>query len=290
VEGVDKDQFAEFLRHRRERLSPTEVGAPVSSRRRTPGLRREEVAVLAAVSLDYYRRLEQGRGPHPSRQVLAGIGRALRLDGMELAHLYRLAGELPPREDASAQVSPGVLQLLERLNGVPALVVDATYAVLAANELASTLVPDLDVEPNLARLIFLHRERLGDRYAAEVVADLRAALGRRPDDSGLRELVAELVSGSKEFAIMWADHEVGPQRTSCVEIDHPVVGELILCCEALLLPDRDQRLLIYTAAPDSPSAEALGRLEPKSSAGRSAGRLRSRLNSPAGRPAVALRM
>ncbi|KAB2346991.1 helix-turn-helix transcriptional regulator [Actinomadura rudentiformis] len=266
---MDKDEFAAFLRTRRERLRPADVGLPAGRRRRTPGLRREEVAVLAAISVDYYTRLEQSRGPHPSRQVLAGLAQALCLSGDERTHLYRLAGELPdgpagPRGD----VSPGMLQMLHRLDAIPALIIDAKFEVLAWNDLGAALITDFSTlapkERNLARHIFLDstaKPGFGvprtERYARDIVSDLRAASARYPGSLEISELVAELLDGSTEFAELWADHEVGAQRTMCTTIDHPQVGPLVLCCEMLSIPDRDQRLVLYTAEPGSSSYEAL---------------------------------
>jgi hypothetical protein len=266
---VDKDEFARFLRTRRERLRPGDVGLQAGRRRRTPGLRREEVAVLAAISADYYTRLEQSRGPHPSRQVLSGLARALRLSDDERAHLYHLAGELPdgpsgPRRDVSA----GMVQMLQRLDGIPALIIDAKFEVLAWNELAAALIADFSAltarERNLARHIFLRGfMRPGsaapptERYARDIVAALRTASARYSGHPEIAELVTELVDGSEEFATLWADHEVGVQRTMCTHIDHPKVGPLTLCCEMLNISDRDQRLILYTAEPGSPSYEAL---------------------------------
>jgi transcriptional regulator with XRE-family HTH domain len=266
---VDQDQLAAFLRTRRERLHPGDVGLPTGRRRRTPGLRREEVAVLAAISVDYYTRLEQSRGPRPSHQVLSGLARALRLTDDERAHLFRLAGQLPgapagPRRD----VSPGMLQMLQRLDGIPAMVIDAKFEVLAWNDLAVALVADFPAlrpgQRNLARHIFL-KDHAGqgsgatrtERYARDVVAELRATSVRYPDDADVAQLVAELVDGSAEFAQLWAGHEVGIQHTSCTTIDHPKIGSITLCCEMLTIPDRDQRLILYTAEPGSSSYEAL---------------------------------
>jgi transcriptional regulator with XRE-family HTH domain len=264
---VDQDQLAEFLRTRRERLHPADLGLPAGRRRRTPGLRREEVAVLAAISADYYTRLEQSRGPRPSRQVLSGLAKALRLSDDERAHLFRLAGQLPaapvgPRSD----VSPGMLQMLRRLDGIPAMVLDAKFEVLAWNDLAAALIADFSAlapeDRNLARHVFLKdHTRLGvvenERYTRDIVAELRSASARYPGDSEVTELVTELVAGSAEFADLWADHEIGVQRTMCTTIDYPRIGSITLCCEMLSIPDRDQRLILYTAEPGSSSDEAL---------------------------------
>jgi transcriptional regulator with XRE-family HTH domain len=265
---VDQDQLADFLRTRRERLRPADVGLPTGRRRRTPGLRREEVAVLAAISVDYYTRLEQSRGPRPSRQVLSGLAQALRLSEDERAHLFRLAGQLPgspagPRRDVSA----GMVQMLQRLDGIPAMVIDAKFEVLAWNDMAAALIADFSAlgprARNLARHVFLNRTGPGsgavrtERYTRDIVAELRAASARYPGDQEVSELVAELVEGSAEFAALWAGHEVGIQRTMCTTIDHPKIGPLTLCCEMLGIPDRDQRLILYTAEPGSSSYEAL---------------------------------
>jgi transcriptional regulator with XRE-family HTH domain len=262
-----RDQFAEFIRTRRERIRPADVGLPTGQRRRTPGLRREEVAALAAISVDYYTRLEQSRGPQPSRQVLTGLARALRLSADERAHLFQLAGELPGRpEGPPSEVSPGMLQMVRRLGDIPALIIDAKYEVLAWNDLAAALLADFSALPprerNLARLAFLADagspgRASGERHAAAVVADLRTAAARYPTDPQIAELVAELVDGSAEFARLWAGHEVGAQRATCTVIDHPAVGPLTLCSEMLIIPDCDQRLILYTAEPGSRSADAL---------------------------------
>jgi transcriptional regulator with XRE-family HTH domain len=269
---VDKRQFAEFIRTRRQRLRPADVGLPTGRRRRTPGLRREEVAVLAAISADYYTRLEQSRGPQPSRQVLSGLARALRLSDDERLHLFRLAGELPGRPAGPpTDVSPGMLQMLQRLDGIPAMIIDAKFGVLAWNDLAAALIADFSAlaptERNLARQMFLAAPGSGfgatttERHASDVVADLRTASAYYPDDPEISALVADLVDGSDEFARLWATHAVGVQRTMCTVIDHPRVGPMTLCSEILNIPDRDQRLILYTAEPGSSSWEALRLLD-----------------------------
>jgi transcriptional regulator with XRE-family HTH domain len=268
---MDRKVLAEFLRSRRERLRPSDVGLAAGQRRRTPGLRREEVALLAAMSVDYYTRLEQSRGPQPSRAVLTGIARALRLSDDERAHLFRLAGSQPePPPGPSPDVRAGILHLLDRLDDTPAMVIDAKYQVLAWNSLAAALIADFSALPsrdrNLVRQRFLNcgsptsclydnEETL--QFAREVVADLRAAAARYPDDPDIRALIEDLLTHSPEFATLWADHEVAIQRGMCKTIHHPVVGPLTLQCELLLIPDHDQRLLIYTAAPNTPSHDAL---------------------------------
>ncbi|HEV2783113.1 MAG TPA: helix-turn-helix transcriptional regulator [Actinophytocola sp.] len=268
---MDRAGLADFLRSRRDRLQPTDVGLAAGRHRRTPGLRREEVAQLAAMSVDYYTRLEQARGPQPSRAVLTGIARALRLSDDERAYLFHLAGQQPePPAGPPQDVPPSVLHLLDRLDDTPALVLDAKFQVLAWNQLAAALITDFSAEPprerNLLRRRFLAPpgsacRRYDDeetiRFGQEVAADLRAALARYPDDPGIRELLDELLAGSPEFAQMWAAHEVRVQRTMCKTVNHPVVGPIDLQSQMLLIPDRDQRVVLYTAVPGTSSHEAL---------------------------------
>jgi transcriptional regulator with XRE-family HTH domain len=268
---MDRQDLAHFLRSRRERLRPTDVGLAIGQRRRTPGLRREEVALLAAISVDYYTRLEQARGPQPSRAVLTGIARALRLSDDERAHLFHLAGEQPsPASSPPPDVRPSILHLLDRLDDTPAMVIDIKYQVLAWNRLGAALIGDFSALPekerNLVRRRFigpyeLHPCRFDAeetaRFGREVVADLRAAAGRYPDDPGIRDLIEEVLEASPEFAALWAEHEVGPQRTLCKTLIHPVVGTITLQCEMLEIPDCDQRVLLYTAEPGSSSHQAL---------------------------------
>lgn len=244
---------------------------PVGQRRRTPGLRREEVAALAAISVDYYTRLEQARGPQPSRQVLTGLGRALRLSDDERAHLFHLAGEQPqPPSGLITDVRPGILHLLDRLDDTPAMVLDAKYQILAWNQLAAALICDFSALPprerNLVRQRFLVSHEDSPcrwesaetmQYAREVVADLRTAVARYPDDPDIRELIDDVRAGSPEFARLWAEHEVRVQRSMCKTIWHPQVGSINLQSEMLLVPDCDQRILLYTAEPGTPSHEAL---------------------------------
>lgn len=269
MDRFDRAELAAFLRHRREQVQPADVGLPAGQRRRTPGLRRQEVATLASMSVDYYVRLEQGRGPRPSRQLLSALARALRLSTDQTAYLHHLVGESPalpagPRRD----VRPGVLHLLDRLDDTPALVCDATYEVLAWNAMAAALITDFSALPrrerNVVRRFFTdpavrarHERRSGLAFARESVADLRAAAARYPADAGLRELIAELRAASPEFARLWEAHEVGVRRSSRKLLKHPAVGWLDLDCEALHDPERDQWIVIYSAAPGTPSYDSL---------------------------------
>ncbi|MCO6003995.1 helix-turn-helix transcriptional regulator [Actinoallomurus purpureus] len=266
---LDRKELAAFLRRSRARVRPGDVGLEAGPRRRTPGLRRQEVAQLARMSVDYYIRLEQGRGPRPSRQMLSAIGRALRLSDDERDHLYHLAGEVPgPPPGPARDVRPGVLHLLDRLDDTPAMVCDATYEVLAWNAMAAALLGDFSRLPPGERNLILrfftdskararHDADGARRFARESVADLRAAAALYPHDAGVRRLVERLRAASPEFRGLWAEHDVQVRRSASKRLRHPLVGWLDLDCEALHDPHRDQWTIFYTAAPGSPSQEAL---------------------------------
>lgn len=263
---MDRSELAEFLRNRRRRVQPADAGLEAGRRRRTPGLRREEVARLAGMSVDYYIRLEQARGPRPSRQILGALARALRLSNDEHTYLLHLVGEPSAIPGLSREVPAGVLHLLDRLNDTPAMVLDAKFDILAWNAMAGALFTDFSMLPmrerNLLSWHFRHaaaqmEPRDADRIAREVVADLRAAAGRHPDDPGLRALVAELFRECDQFAQLWSAHEIHVQRSSVNRMTHPVVGPIELDSQALMVSCADQRLLFYTAAPGTPSHDAL---------------------------------
>ncbi|WP_068895522.1 helix-turn-helix transcriptional regulator [Planomonospora sphaerica] len=266
---MNRSGLAEFLRNRRARLTPREAGLPGGGRRRTPGLRRQEVAQLAGMSIDYYIRLEQARGPHPSRQVLGALARALMLTADERAHLFHLAGEAPaPGGRPSRDVPQGVLNLLASLEDVPAYVVDAKYDILAWNPLAEVLMGDLDgagpQELNVVRRIFaspdlragLCEEEKGG-FARAAVADLRAAAARYPDDPSIGELVAEMLALSPQFAAFWQTHDVEIRRDQRKRMSHPLIGVIEVSCQSLHVPDRDQRVVLYTTDAGSPARDAL---------------------------------
>jgi transcriptional regulator with XRE-family HTH domain len=269
---VDRAELAAFLRTRRARLRPGDVGLPAAARRRTPGLRREEVALLAGVSVDYYSRLEQARGPSPSRQVLAALARALRLTGDERDHLFRLAGEPAPEPQAhSDHVRPGVLHLLDRLADSAVVVTNDLGDVLAWTPLAQALFTDLGALPagrqNLYRMFFTGQEELHrllpedrERAAQANVADLRATWARRPGDQAVRRLVDQLRRASPLFERLWATHDVAVRHADRKRILHPTVGLLELDCEVLLTPEHDQRLILHTAPPGTETAEKLALL------------------------------
>ncbi|AEW98534.1 helix-turn-helix transcriptional regulator [Streptantibioticus cattleyicolor] len=268
---MDKRELAGFLRSRRERISPADIGLPAGPRRRTPGLRREEVAQLAFISTEYYTRLEQARAPRPSREVLAGLTRALRLTDAERDHLHHLAGTPPgPPPGPSREVRPSLLDLLRRLPQAAALVLSATYEVIAWNDLAAALLEDFSAlsrrDRNLVRRAFLGPRPDGrrlyglsdaDTFAHTMAQNLRATAARYPDDPEVTGLVDELLAGSAEFAGVWASHGVRAEPTLCKTLHHPLVGPVHVNCDVLDVTDRDQRVVIYTAAPGSPSEEAL---------------------------------
>ncbi|MEU3991374.1 helix-turn-helix transcriptional regulator [Streptomyces platensis] len=268
---MDRRELAGFLRSRRERITPADVGLPAGQRRRTPGLRREEVAQLAFISTEYYARLEQARAPHPSREVLAQLARALRLSDAERDHLHHLAGAPPgPPPGPSREIRQSIVDLLRRLPEAAALVVSATYEVIAWNELAAALMEDFSVlsrrDRNLIRRAFLGPYRNGrrlygvsdaDEFARTSTQQLRTAAARYPNDPEVTGLVAELLDGSAEFARLWAAHDVTDRPTLCKTFEHPLVGPVSVNCDVLDIADRDQRVFLYTAAPGSPSEEAL---------------------------------
>jgi transcriptional regulator with XRE-family HTH domain len=272
---MDKHELGAFLRSRRERLRPEDAGLPAGARRRTPGLRREEVAVLAHISTEYYVRLEQGRAPRPSGEVLAAIAGALRLTAAESDHLHVLAGTAPVRAGLHRRdVRPSILALLDRLPQTAAIVTSAAFEVLAWNDLAAALMEDFAVlapeDRNFARKAFLGPPRpdaplYGISDAAEfrhhVVMELRSALARYPADPMVTGLVSELRDGSPAFARLWERHDVQAAPTLRKTFRHPAVGEITVDCDALKLTDRDQHLVLYTAPPGSPDADALALLD-----------------------------
>jgi transcription regulator MmyB-like protein/helix-turn-helix protein len=268
----DRTDLAAFLRSKRARLRPADVGLPDGFRRRTPGLRRQEVAQLAGMSVDYYIRMEQARGPRPSRQVLSALARALMLSRDERAYLFRIAGEnAPPMAGLVGEVPPAVRILLDTLTTTPAYVVSARYDLLAWNPLATLFIGDPSTLPpddrNMVRWMFRQPVEDGPwdnaahlAFARSTVADLRAAYARYPGDPGIEALVTELLALSPMFAEMWGAHEVAERRRIVKRIDHPMAGPLEFECQVLGIPDTDQRLILYCAAPGSPTADAFARL------------------------------
>ncbi|MCY1145310.1 helix-turn-helix transcriptional regulator [Actinoplanes sp. Pm04-4] len=268
---MDKQELGAFLRTRRERLRPTDVGLPSGPRRRTPGLRREEVAVLAHISTEYYVRLEQGRAPRPSGEVLAGIAAALHLTGAESEHLHVLAGTAPIRTERHRRdVRPSILALLDRLPNTAGFVTSAIFEVLAWNSLAAALMEDfgklVPEERNLARRAFLASKSqlyaVADltEFRHQVVMELRATLARYPSDPAVTGLVAELRAGSPDFERLWERHDVQAVPMLTKTFHHPVVGRVTVDCDSLALTERDQHLVLYSAVPGSADADALALL------------------------------
>jgi transcriptional regulator with XRE-family HTH domain len=268
---VDRRELAGFLRSRRERITPADVGLSAGPRRRTPGLRREEVAQLAHISTEYYARLEQARGPHPSTEVLAALARALRLSDAERGHLHTLAGAPPvPPPGPSRIVRQSILDLIGRLPMAAATVMSATYEVIAWNDLAAALMEDFSAVPrrdrNLVRRVFLDARPKGERlygvsdaddFARHSAQRLRATAARYPDDPEVRQLVDDLLAGSAEFRGLWAAHDVSAEHTLVKTFRHPLVGPVVVNCDVLDISDQDQRVVIYTATPGTPSEEAM---------------------------------
>ena len=267
-----REELAAFLRARRARLQPGDVGLPGGIRRRTPGLRRQEVAQLAGVSIDYYIRLEQGRGPNPSRQVLSALARALMLTADERTYLFRVAGQHPPAVASPArELTPAIRVLLGSLVDVPAYVVDAKYDVLAWNDLATHFLSDLSLVPaddrNMIRWMF--RRPSDDPYwdrasaqafARSTIADLRSAYARYPGDPGIEALVTELLGTSPRFADFWAAHDVEERRRIVKSVLSPEHGPLEFECQVLQIPETGQRMIVYCAEPGSPTHEVFRRL------------------------------
>jgi transcriptional regulator with XRE-family HTH domain len=266
---MERNDLADFLRRRRALLRPETAGVPAGERRRTPGLRRFEVAELAAMSPDYYARLEQGRGPRPSVAMLTALARALRLTGDERDHLFRLAGHhAPPCVGGDEHVGRGLLRLLDGLPRLPALVASDLNIVLAQNPMADALLGERSPARGLARSCtyrWFTDATMRERYPAEdhehesraQVEDLRAALAVRPADPVAGELVAALRAESAEFAGLWARHDVEVRRSDRKRILHPAVGLIELDFDILATPRQDQRLIVYSPAPGSAAVSQL---------------------------------
>jgi transcriptional regulator with XRE-family HTH domain len=266
---MDRAALADLLRNRRARLDPADVGLPPGHRRRTPGLRRDEVAALAAISTDYYTRLEQRRGPHPSPAVLTALARALRLTEDERDHLFHLAGQpAPERRTTGAHVSPGVLYLLDRLTDTPAFVIDDLGALLVQNRMSKLVSGDQTSFTGRRRNHTWRwftepesRSRVPEEDWAEHsrthAADLRAAVGRRGNDPELAAMVADLLKTSPEFAALWPEHEVAVRRSDAKRLIHPEVGLLDLLCEHLTSDVDGASLVVLHPRPGTDCREKL---------------------------------
>lgn len=266
---MDRAALADFLRRRREALQPRDVGLPDGVRRRAPGLRREEVASLAAMSTDYYTRLEQRRGPQPSEQMLVALARALRLTSDERDYLFRLAGRNAPTPvSAAAHVAPALLRVLDRLDDTPALILSHLGETLVQNRLATALFGDRSRHTGLARSEIYRwftdpAERLRypeddrDRQSRAQVAGLRVAYGSLGPRSRAGELLRALQRVSPEFAELWDRHEVGTRFTDHKTLIHPELGPIEVDCQVLFTEDQSQALLVLTAPRGSEGYEKI---------------------------------
>jgi transcriptional regulator with XRE-family HTH domain len=278
----NRDEIRDFLASRRARITPEQAGLPAfGGKRRVSGLRREEVSLLAGISVEYYTRLERGNARGISESVLEGIARALQLDEAERAHLIdlvRIANTTRParRLPSRHSVRPSVERILDSMTGTPAFVQNGRLDILHANQLGSALFSEIFRDPvrpaNAARFVFLDPRATEffvewERIAHDVVALLRAEAGRDPYDRELSDLIGELSTRSEEFRIRWAAHDVRFHRTGVKRFHHPLVGDLTLSYEALELPaDPGLTIFAYTAEPDSPSHDALNLLSSWTSA------------------------
>ncbi|WP_206311650.1 helix-turn-helix transcriptional regulator [Streptomyces sp. DASNCL29] len=266
---IDRTGLAEFLRRRRESLQPEDVGLPRGRRRRTNGLRREEVAFLCHMSTDYYARLERERGPQPSEQMIASIAQGLHLSLDERDHLFRLAGHTPPTRGADSEhISPGLLRILDRLHDTPAEIVTELGETLRQTPPAVALTGDLTVFSGPARSVgyrwftdpATRRLYAPDDHAfltRMFVSGLRGVATLRGPGSRAAHYVELLLAQSEEFRQVWNDHEVGIRPDEVKHFVHPEVGALELNCQTLLDPDQSHILIVYTAIPGSESYERL---------------------------------
>ncbi|WP_199042517.1 MmyB family transcriptional regulator [Glycomyces salinus] len=281
-------ELAAFLRSRRDRIRPSDVGLTENPRRRVPGLRREEVAFLASVSIDYYIELERGRGAQPSAQMLLALSRALRLNRDERDHMFHLAGHTsPPPQAPLRQTDPSLLALLRRLDGTPARIMTDLHRPLAQNRMADLLLGEMATggEPSytdsvlyrwfavpVARAIYPAVDH--PRHSRSFVADLRAMRAKRAmagDDEEVEKMIAELSAISEEFAGLWESRDVGLRRYDRKRLVHPAIGEIELECHHLFTEDGRQRLLWMAAPEGGEAAEKLDDLarqtEPVASVG-----------------------
>ena len=266
---IDRTGLAGFLRHRREALQPEDVGMPRGQRRRTSGLRREEVAALCNMSADYYSRLERERGPQPSQQMLASIAQGLHLSIDERDHLFRLAGHNPPaRGTSSEHISPGLLRILDRLEDTPAEIVTELGETLRQTPMGVALTGSLTQYTGPARSIGYRW--FTDPAARDLYDPQEHAFLTRMYAAGLRELVTLrgpgsraayladlLLDTSEEFREVWDEHEIGIRPHEVKHFVHPEVGALELNCQRLVDPDQAHSLMVYTAVPGSESYEKL---------------------------------
>jgi transcriptional regulator with XRE-family HTH domain len=268
----------------RDRVTPAEAGLPVNGVRRAPGLRREELAQLAGLSVDYVVRLEQGRSSSPSTQVLTSLARALRLNDAERDHLFVLAGQAPPAPGRiSTYIPPGVQRLVDQLDGAPLSVADASWTMISWNSLWAAMLGDPSgLRPRERNIVWLHfTGRAGalddgsdgtyvaghgrvrqtpeqaERFKLAMVTDLRAAVTRYPKDPDLQAFVADLRAESPEFATAWDSHQIAFHGSDHKTVEHPALGPIVLDCDVLTVPGSDLRIVVYTAPQNSEAAEKL---------------------------------
>jgi len=256
-------EFASVLRTWRDRVTPAEVGLPAGAGRRTHGLRREELAALAGVSVDYIVRLEQGRARNPSPQLLRALALALRLSDGERDHLFRAAGEAPPTAGVVPQhISPGVQRIIDRLSDVPMAVFTAAHDLVLWNPMWAALNGDpstrTGIERNLVWQFFTSGhagtefdDQHEEDFARDLAADLRTALGKYPRDRGLAQLVSRLRAESPHFESRWAEARVAEHRASRKTVTNTPVGPITIDCDVLTAPGSDLRIVVYTVAPGS---------------------------------------
>ncbi|GAA1749274.1 helix-turn-helix transcriptional regulator [Aeromicrobium alkaliterrae] len=266
---IDRAGLAEFLRLRREALQPEDVGMPRGQRRRTSGLRREEVAALCHMSTDYYARIERQRGPQPSEQMIASIAQGLHLSVDERDHLFRLAGhQAPPRGAGSDHVGPGMLRIFDRLTDTPAEIVTELGETLRQTAQGVALFGDLTRHTGPARSIgyrwftdpaarALHPPEDHSYYSRLYASGLRGVLSLRGPRSRAAHLTELLLESSEEFRAVWKEHEVGVLPRELKRYQHPEVGLIELSCQILHDPAQAHHLLVYTAVPGSESHEKL---------------------------------
>jgi transcriptional regulator with XRE-family HTH domain len=266
---MNRVALADFLRRRREALRPSDVGLVPGPRRRTPGLRREEVAALTGMSVDYYVRLEQQRGPQPSEQMLAALARSLRLSVDERDYLFRLAGhEVPRRTPLDSHIAPALLRVLDRLEDSPALILNSLGETLVANRLATAIFGDPSRRTGWARSDVyrwftdpasrsVYPKADHARQSRSLVSSLRAAYGAAGDGSRAGDLARVLLAESAEFGELWERHEVARRFEDHKTLVHPEVGEIEVDCQALFTEDQSQALLVLTPAPHSEAEEKI---------------------------------
>lgn len=270
--GDAAGDLAGALRRWRDRLDPATVGLPAGRVRRAPGLRRQELAQLAGMSVDYVIRLEQGRATSPSPQILTALARALRLSEPERRHLFLLAGRPAPTTDRiSSHLTPGVQRMLDQMRATPVGVYDAAWTLIAWNQLYAALHGDPSGRSERERNVLwrhftgrpdrvTHTPEQQARFETATVADLRSATAHYPADRPLRTLVADLRRASDHFARLWDSHAVGSHTMDTKTVHHPDVGPLVLDCDVLNAPGSDLHVVIHTAAPGTDAADKLSLL------------------------------